>query len=233
MDRSALTPTDGSIPPPEQAQRAASVIAELADEAEAVSYRRDRLLSSLVFIACVALALGAPFALRAGAIFFMPVTVAVVITLMLVPAQEWMERHRVPSGLSALLVLLLFLVVANATLVAIVMPATQWVQLLPSRMPQIRANLAPILDAFASLERLLEQVSSVLSQRAGAEQAEVVVDTPNSAFELVTEQPRRPRSSRRCSRSCSSISCSPPTPAFASERSATARRCRARCAWRG
>lgn len=187
MDRSALTPADGSIPPPEQAQRAATVIAELADEAEAVSYRRDRLLSSLVFIAGVALALGAPFALRAGAIFFMPVTVAVVITLMLVPAQEWMERHRVPSGLSALLVLLAFLVVANATLVAIVMPATQWVQLLPSRMPQIRANLAPILDAFASLEQLLEQVSSVLSQRAGAEQAEVVVDTPNSAFELVTE----------------------------------------------
>lgn len=187
MDHSALTPADGSLPPPEQAQRAAAAIAELADEAEAVSYRRDRLLSSLVFIAGVALALGAPFALRAGAIFFMPVTVAVVITLMLVPAQEWMERHRVPPGLSALLVLLLFLVIANATLVAIVMPATEWVQLLPSRMPQIRANLAPILDAFASLERLLEQVSGVLSQGAGAAQAEVVVDTPNSAFDLVTK----------------------------------------------
>lgn len=187
MDHSALTPADGGVPSPEQAQRAAEAIAELADEAEAVSYRRDRLLSSLVFIAGVALLLGAPFALRAGAIFFMPVTVAIVITLMLVPAQEWMERHRVPSGLSALLVLTLFLVIANATLVAIVMPATEWVQLLPTRMPQIRANLAPILDAFASLERLLEQVSGVLSQRAGAEQAEVVVDTPNSAFELVTE----------------------------------------------
>lgn len=166
-------------------QRAAEALAEFADEAEAVSYRRDRLLSSLVFIAGVGLFFAAPFALRAGAIFFMPVAVAVVITLMLVPAQEWMERHRVPPGLSALLVLTLFLFVANATLVAIVLPATQWIQLLPSRIPQVQNNLAPILDAFASLERLIEQVTGVLSAHADG-QTEVVVDTPNSAFDLVT-----------------------------------------------
>lgn len=182
--------TNRTHPPSElsdNAESTAQAIVELADEAEAVSYRRDRLLSSLVFIAGVGLFLAAPFALRAGAIFFMPVAVAVVITLMLVPAQEWMERHRVPAGLSALLVLTLFLVVANATLVAIVLPATEWVQLLPSRLSQVRANIAPILDAFASLERLMEQVSGVLSAQAGHDQAEVVVDTPNSAFELVTE----------------------------------------------
>lgn len=186
MDRSAATTDADPLAAPVEAQRAAAAFAELADEAEAVSYRRDRLLSSLVFIAGVALLLGAPFALRAGAIFFMPVAVALVITLMLVPAQEWMERHRVPPGLGALLVLLLFLVVANLTIVAIVLPATEWVQLLPSRVPQIRANLAPLLDAFASLEHLMEQVSGVLGSQAGAEQAQVVVDTPNSAIELVT-----------------------------------------------
>ena len=49
MDTSATT--SAALPAPEQAQRAAEAIAELADEAEAVSYRRDRLLSSLVFIA--------------------------------------------------------------------------------------------------------------------------------------------------------------------------------------
>ena len=184
MDRIDPTPAKAvDLPAPD---RATAVIAEFADEAEAVSYRRDRLLSSLVFIAGVALFLGAPFALRAGAIFFMPVMVAVVITLMLVPAQEWMERHRVPSGLGALLVLLLFLVIANVTIVAIVLPATEWVQLLPSRLPQVRANLAPLLNAFASLEHLLEQVSGVLSADAGSAPAQVVVNTPNSALELVT-----------------------------------------------
>ena len=182
------TPHAPSLPEIDGAnsQRAAEVIAELADEAEAVSYRRDRLLSSLVFIAGVGLFFAAPFALRAGAIFFMPVAVAIVITLMLVPAQEWMERHRVPPGLGALIVLAAFLFIANATLVAIVMPATEWVQLLPSRIPQVQANLAPILDAFASLERLIEQVSGVLNARGGAHPAEVVVNTPNSAFDLVT-----------------------------------------------
>ncbi|MDO9489729.1 MAG: AI-2E family transporter [Sphingomonadaceae bacterium] len=169
-----------------EAQRAVEALAEVADEAEAVSYRRDRLLSSLVFIAGVGLFLATPFALRAGAIFFMPVAVAIVITLMLVPAQEWMERHRVPSGLGALIVLLLFLFIANATLVAIVLPATEWVQLLPSRTPQIRQNLEPILAAFASLERLIEQVTGVLSASGGSSPTEVVVNTPNSALDLLT-----------------------------------------------
>lgn len=167
-------------------QRTAAALVEMADEAEAVSYRRDRLLSSLVFIAGVGLFLAMPFALRAGAIFFMPVAVAIVITLMLVPAQEWMERHRIPSGLSALIVLALFLFVANATLVAIVLPATEWVQLLPSRIPQVRHNLDPIFAAFASFERLIEQVSGVLSARGAAHPAEVVVNTPNSALDLLT-----------------------------------------------
>lgn len=182
------TPTSGdaSVSAEASSQRTAAAIAELADEAEAVSYRRDRLLSSLVFIAGVGLFLAMPFALRAGAIFFMPVAVAIVITLMLVPAQEWMERRRVPSGLSALLVLALFLFVANATLVAIVLPATEWVQLLPSRIPQVRQNLDPIFAAFASLERLIEQVSGVLSARGSAHPTEVVVNTPNSALDLLT-----------------------------------------------
>ncbi|MFC3713936.1 AI-2E family transporter [Sphingoaurantiacus capsulatus] len=143
-------------------------------------------MSWLVFVAGAGLFLALPFALRAGAIFFMPVMVAIVITLMLAPAQDWMERHKLPPGLSALIVLMAFLFVANVTLVAIVLPATQWVQLLPSRLPQVRENLAPILEAFASLERLMEQISGVLTSKAAPHQAEVVVNTPNSAFELLT-----------------------------------------------
>jgi predicted PurR-regulated permease PerM len=184
MDRAARSPTDLSTAPDVTPPAA---ISELAEIGEGVSYRRDRLLSSLVFIAGVALLLGAPFALRAGAIFFMPIAVALVITLMLVPAQEWLERHRVPSGLAALLVLLLFLIVANVTLVAIVLPAAAWVQLLPSRVPQIQANLAPIFELFATLERLSERLSTALGARAGGQQASVVADQANSALELITQ----------------------------------------------
>ncbi len=184
MERVADSPSGGGLGIAGNGQ-ATEAVAALSEEAGADSYRRDRLLSSLVFIAGVALFLGAPFALRAGAIFFMPVTIAVVVTLMLVPAQEWLERHRVPSGLAALIVLLLFLIAANAVLVAIVLPATEWVQMLPSHVAQIRSNLEPILNVFAALEHLLEEVSGVLGKGVGAQQPEVVVDTPNSAFDIV------------------------------------------------
>ena len=46
---------------------------------------RDRLLASLTLIAGIALALALPFALRAGAEFFLPVTAALVISVALVP----------------------------------------------------------------------------------------------------------------------------------------------------
>src|SRR5215210_3945306 len=82
-------------------------------EPEAVAYRRDRLLAALTLIAGAGLTLALPFALRAGAEFFLPVTAALVIAIALVPMLEWLERRRVPSGLAALLCVLLFIVAAN------------------------------------------------------------------------------------------------------------------------
>src|SRR3712207_1093936 len=82
-------------------------------EPEAVAYRRDRLLAALTLIAGAGLILAVPFALRAGAEFFLPVTAALVIAIALVPLLEWFERRRVPSGLSALICVLLFIGMAK------------------------------------------------------------------------------------------------------------------------
>ena len=42
-----------------------------------------------------------PFALRAGAEFFLPVTAALVVAIALVPMLEWFERRGVPSKLAS------------------------------------------------------------------------------------------------------------------------------------
>ena len=60
-----------------------------------------------------ALILALPFALRAGAEFFMPVTAALVIAIALVPMLEWFERRGVPSRLAAGLCIILFLAVGR------------------------------------------------------------------------------------------------------------------------
>jgi predicted PurR-regulated permease PerM len=154
-------------------------------ESEAIAYRRDRLLASLTLIAGVGLALALPFALRAGAEFFLPVTAALVIAIALVPLLEWFERRRVPSSLAALLCVLLFIGIANIAVAAIVLPATEWVRLLPDRIGRIRDTLAPLLDVYSNLERFIDDIV-VEFGRSGASQARTVtVETPNSMLDLI------------------------------------------------
>src|SRR5919205_961214 len=76
-------------------------------ETEVMAYRRDRLLAALVLVCGAGLVVAVPFALRAGAEFFLPVTAALVIAIALVPLLEWFERRGLPSTLSALTCVLL------------------------------------------------------------------------------------------------------------------------------
>jgi predicted PurR-regulated permease PerM len=158
---------------------------ELHGESTAISYGRDRLLAALTLMAGAGLALAVPFALRAGAEFFLPVTAALVIAIALVPLLEWFERRRVPSGLSALLCVLLFIAVANAAVAAIVLPATEWVRLLPERIGRIRETLAPLLDVYASLERFIDDIVTEFGNDSVAQTRTVAVETPNSMLDLI------------------------------------------------
>ena len=171
------------------ATTAALVPAEAATVAAAIdpqdpAHRRDRLLSALVILCGIALFLALPFALRAGAVFFMPITVALVVSLMLVPGLEWLERRGVPAGVAALLALVGFLVIANVTLVMIVLPAAEWVQMLPKQAAQVRANLAPIINAFNDLEKLSDQVAGAVGQEA-ASPGDAPAQQPTSIVALI------------------------------------------------
>ena len=71
---------------------------ELGLETEATAYRRDRLLASLALMMGAALLIALPFALRAGAEFFLPVTAALVIAVALVPAGRDRKSTRLNSS---------------------------------------------------------------------------------------------------------------------------------------
>ena len=74
--------------------------------------KRVRLLASLTLLGGIGLLLAVPFALRAGAEFFLPVTAALVIAIALVPMLEWFERRGVPPKLAAALCVMIFLLLA-------------------------------------------------------------------------------------------------------------------------
>ena len=154
-----------------------------------VERQRVRLLAGLTLIAGIGLLLALPFALRAGAEFFLPVTAAMVIAIALVPLLEWLERRRVPSGLAAFICLLVFLSIANAALASIVVPATEWFQALPERIPQIQANLAPLIDFYSNLQKFVDDTVQMLARGPVAAAQASAISAPSSLMDYVSSAP--------------------------------------------
>ncbi len=170
--RDGSEPRNGPAPEPAEGERVQ------------VAFRRDRLLAALTLIAGCGLALAVPFALRAGAEFFLPVTAALVIAIALVPMLEWLERRRVPSGLAALTCVLVFIAAANIAVASIVLPAADWVRLLPQRIGRIRETLSPIIDVYADLQRFIDKIVREFGHTATRPRT-VTVEQPNSLLDIL------------------------------------------------
>lgn len=153
-------------------------------EEQEIIRRRDRLLASIALTSGIGLILALPFALRAGAEFFLPLTAALVIAIALVPFLEWMERRRVPSSLAALLAVVAFLLVANTALVLIVVPAADWFRALPQRLPQIQTNLAPLIDYYSQLQRFVDETVQMLATGPVAAAQTAAVEAPRSLLQF-------------------------------------------------
>ena len=154
------------------------------DDEARIALRRDRLLAALTLTAGVGLAMATPFALKAGAEFFLPTTTALVIAIALIPLLEWLERRRIPSPLAALFCVLLFLLIANIALAAIVVPATEFFRLLPTRIDRIQTNLAPLLDLYSSLEKYANKTLRQIASTPIRPAPTAGVAPPSSILEL-------------------------------------------------
>ncbi len=152
---------------------------------EPLQVKRVRLLASLTLIGGIGLLLALPFALRAGAEFFLPVTAALVVAIALVPMLEWFERRGVPSKLASGLCVLVFLAIAIFAIAAIVIPAIDWVVLIPQRIDRVTDALAPILDLYSNLEKFIDKTAARISIEAGNART-VRVETPNSMLGIIT-----------------------------------------------
>jgi predicted PurR-regulated permease PerM len=164
------------------------MVEEPTDEArvlaESITVKRDRLLASLTLIAGIGVLVGLPFALRAGAEFFMPVTAALVVAIALVPLLEWFERRGIPSKLSAGLCVVIFLAAALFAIGSIVVPASDWVAQVPSTIPKVRSTLEPVLDLYKNLDKFIDRTASQIAITQEQTRA-VRIETPNSVSSLL------------------------------------------------
>ena len=164
---------------------------ETVDEArmlaETITAKRDRLLASLTLIAGIGMVIALPFALREGAEFFMPVTAALVVAIALVPLLEWFERRGIPSKASAALCVTIFLGLAFFAIGSILIPATDWVAQVPTKITQVRAALEPVIRLYKHLDRWIERATSQIAISPPQQVRTVAVENnPHSMLGLLT-----------------------------------------------
>lgn len=154
--------------------------------ADAIELRRDRLLAGLALIAGIGLILALPFALKAGAQFFLPLTAAIVVAIALVPVLEWIERRGIPAPLAAFFALTLFVLATNVVVALILVPAWGWLRVLPERIDRIQANIAPLIDFYSSFERFVNKtISDIATSERMRPETVIAGEPPRSVLELV------------------------------------------------
>jgi predicted PurR-regulated permease PerM len=153
--------------------------------AESIVAKRDRLLASLTLIAGIGVIVGLPFALRAGAEFFMPVTAALVIAIALVPLLEWFERRGMPSKAAAGLCLLIFLLIAIFAIGSIVVPASDWVAQVPTKIGKVRTELDPVFNIYKNLDRFVDRIANQVEISHASKARTVTIEQPNSVMGLL------------------------------------------------
>jgi len=154
-------------------------------EAETLEAKRVRLLASLNLLGGIGLVIALPFALRAGAEFFLPVTAALVVAIALVPMLEWFERRGVGPRIAAGLCVIIFLAMAAFAIASIVLPAIDWVAMVPERIDRVRVTLAPLLDLYNTLEKFIDRTVSQIAASTDSG-SEVRIATPNSMLGIIT-----------------------------------------------
>src|SRR5689334_10275763 len=162
---------------------------DTADEArvlaETITVKRDRLLASLTLIAGIGLIVALPFALRAGAEFFMPVTAALVIAIALVPLLEWFERRGMPSKASAGLCVIIFLGIAIFAIGTIIVPASDWVAQIPTKVGKVRSTLEPVFDLYKNLDRFVGRITNQIEINHVSHARTVTLEQPTSLMGLL------------------------------------------------
>ena len=154
---------------------------------ETLEVKRVRLLASLTLLGGIGLVLALPFALKGGAEFFLPTTAALVVAIALVPMLQWFERRGVPPKLAAALCVIIFVLAAVFAIGSIVMPAIDWVALIPTRIDRVTKALRPLLDLYSNLQGFIDKTASRIATTAPSPTARAVrIEDGSSTLSLIT-----------------------------------------------
>ena len=133
--------------------------APVADETGAPPPRRRmafaqqelRLISTLVLLIGLGLFLALPFVLSIGSVVFLPLTTAIILSILLAPLADKLAGWGMPNVLASLMALLVFFAIVLLAFAVILQPAIALFDELPRLADQVAARFAELRDQFAWL----------------------------------------------------------------------------------
>lgn len=140
-----------------------------------------RLLSTLVLLLGIGLFLALPFVLSIGSVVFLPVTSAIILSVLLAPLADRLSSWGVPNMLASVLALLTFVAIVVLAFSAILQPAFTLFDRLPDLIDQIGSRYQELQRDFAWLANANDRLAELIGQ-SGAN--EVVLAGP-SVFQQV------------------------------------------------
>jgi len=123
---------------------------------------------SIVFMGTVAFF----FALVVAEYILAPISLGIVIGLMLGPVANRLEARGLPSGATAIIIVLLFIVVLSLVAAAVVGPLSFWVDRLPQIWDNLRLQLTELKGPLESIKDMRNQLRDL----TGGEGVTVSVD---------------------------------------------------------
>ena len=145
-----------------------------------------RLISSVVLLMALGLFLALPFVLSIGAVVFLPLVTAIVLTIILSPLADRLSQAGLPNILSSLLALIVFLAVVILALTAVFRPAVDLFDEVPAMLRRIGEHFSRLQAEFAWVSELNNQVLELTGRE---EEREVVLKTPTMLEQVAFATP--------------------------------------------
>lgn len=93
----------------------------------------------------------------------LPVVLALVLSLLFQPGMRMLEDLRLPRGLAALVLILIFFGAIVAIGAAVSGPATEWATKLPDGIPRLQERLAFLSEPIATLQTFLQRIDGLMA----------------------------------------------------------------------
>jgi predicted PurR-regulated permease PerM len=145
-----------------------------------------RLVSVLVVIMGLSLMMALPFVLSAGQVVFLPLVTAAILSVVLSPLADQLNKFGLPNVLSAFIAVIALIGIVVVALLLILQPAADMLDRIPAMVAKATQQFSRVRSNFDWVNDL----NSLLSRLAGRQPVrEVVVATPSMLEQVVIATP--------------------------------------------